>query len=87
MIERRVTKVKKNKEGEIVALCNAESYWSPRSLSQVISDIEILKFKYYVEWGTGEITSVELVNGPSGKYLRTKRGHSSKNDLFELPEY
>ena len=60
MIERRVTKVKKNKEGEIVALCNADSYWSPRSLTQVISDIEILKFKYYVQWGTGEITKIEL---------------------------
>jgi len=87
MILRRVTKIKKNKEGDIVALCNMGSYWSPRYLTDVISDIEVYKFQYYVQWKNGKTTKVELVNGPNGKYLRTKLGKANRNDLFELPEY
>lgn len=87
MIERRVTKIKKNKEGDIVALCNGGSYWSPRNLNDIIKDIEVYKFQYYVQWKTGKITKVELINGPNGKYLRTKLGQANKNDLFQLPEY
>lgn len=86
MIQRRVTGIKKNKEGDIVALCNLGSYWSPRKLPEVISDIEVFKFQYYVQWNNGRITQVELVDGPNGKYLRTKLGNSNRNDLFELPE-
>jgi hypothetical protein len=87
MIERRVTRIKKNKEGDIVALCNTGSYWSPRNLINVISDIEVFKFKYYVQWENGEISDVELINGPNGKYLRTKKHKSNKNDLYCLPEF
>jgi hypothetical protein len=85
MIERRITKIKKNKEGDIVALCNSEAYWSPRNLEKVIEDIEIRKVSYIVHWEDDTITKIELVNGPSGKYLRTKRQKSPRNDLFELP--
>jgi hypothetical protein len=85
MIERMVTKIKKNKEGDIVALCNAGAYWSPRNLASIISDIEILKIKYYVQWEDDTTTKIELVNGPSGKYLRAKKEKSYSNDLFELP--
>lgn len=87
MIERTVTKIKRNKEGDIVALCNSGSYWSPRNLTNVISDIEVFKFKYYVKWGDGKVTNIELIDGPSGKYLRTKLKKSSRNDLFALPEF
>lgn len=87
MIERRVTKIKKNKEGDIVALCNMGSYWSPRYLTDVMYDIEVNKFRYYVDWRNGKTTNVELIEGPNGKYLRTKREKANKNDLFELPEY
>jgi hypothetical protein len=87
MIERRITKIKKNKEGDIVALCNGSSYWSPRYLPDVIMDIEIRKFRYYAQWGNGETTNIELIDGPNGKYLRTKLTKANKNDLFELPEY
>lgn len=87
MIQRRVTKIKKNKEGDIVALCNMGSYWSPRHIPDVIRDIEIFKFQYYVQWKNGRITQVELVDGPNGKYLRTKLGKTNRNDLFDLPDY
>ena len=87
MIERKITKIKKNKEGDIVALCNGGSYWSPRNLDNIIYDIEVLKIKYYAQWGNGKVTNIELVEGPSGKYLRTKLSKSSSNDLFALPEY
>jgi hypothetical protein len=87
MIQRRVTKIKKNKGGDIVALCNMGSYWSPRDLYDVIRDIEIFKFQYYAQWKNGKITRIELVDGPNGKYLRTKLGKANSNDLFELPEY
>jgi hypothetical protein len=87
MILRRVTRIKKNKEGDIIALCNMGSYWSPRHLPDVIRDIEVFKIQYFVQWKNGKLTKVELIEGPNGKYLRTKLGKTSINDLFELPEY
>lgn len=41
--------------------------------------------RYYVEVGGNEV-DIHVVNGPSGKYLRTDRDQSSNNNLDDLPD-
>ena len=72
-------------EGDITSLCNDGASWSPRSKSGAISDIESGTHSYYVPWTSGR-TDIHVVNGPSGKYLRTNRDGSTGNNLDELPD-
>lgn len=85
MAERRVTQTGKNDEGDITALCNTSEAWSPRSKNNAISDIESGTHSYYVGSGTSR-TNVHVVNGPTGKYLRTTADPKSANNLDNLPD-
>ena len=40
MMERKVTNTRKDENGRIIALCNPVEWWSPRTLAEVINDIE-----------------------------------------------
>ncbi len=60
MIEREVTRTRKDKDGDITALCNPGNYWSPKSKSDAIQDIESGNYNYYVKIsrkGKGEYRS------------------------------
>lgn len=85
MAERKVTKTGKDKDGDITKLCHPGEYWSPRSKASAISDIENQTHKYYVGSGASK-TYIQVVNGPSGKYLRTTADPSSSNNLDNLPD-
>ena len=85
MTERAVKKTRKDRDGDILALCNPGSYWSPRSKKDAIRDIESGSHKYYVPWRSGK-TYIHVVNGPNGKYLRTNQDGSSRNNLDDLPD-
>jgi len=85
MAERRVTQTGKDKDGDITKLCNPNEYWSPRSKQGAISDIESETHKYYVQSGTNK-AYVQVVNGPTGKYLRTTADPSSSNNLDNLAD-
>jgi len=85
MIERRVTQTGKDEDGDITKLCNTGEYWSPRSKALAIADIEGGSYAYYVLSGTAK-SLVQVVNGPSGKYLRTTADSSSANNLDNLPD-
>ncbi len=84
MIERRVTQTGKDEEGDITKLCNPNESWSPRSKQKAIQDIESGDYAYYVRTGTTK-TYVHVVEGPSGKYLRTTADTSSEDNLDNLP--
>ncbi len=86
MADRSVTKTSKDADGDILALCNGTAHWSPRHKSGAISDIELGLHRYYVDWSTGQRTWVRVVNGPTGKYLRTDRDSTSRNNLGDLPD-
>ena len=49
-----------------------------------IRDIEAGLHTYHVPWKTGR-TETQVVNGPTGKYLRTDRGNTTLNILDDLP--
>jgi hypothetical protein len=85
MAERRVTHTGKDRDGDITKLCNPTSIWGPRSKSDAIRDIENKLHTYYVQWPERR-TEIHVVNGRTGKYLRTDRDATTKNNLDDLPD-
>jgi hypothetical protein len=85
MADRAVRKTDKDEDRDILALCDDGASWSPRAKRDAISDIETGAHTYYVPWKSGR-TEIRVVNGPTGKYLRTDRDSSERNNLDELPD-
>lgn len=85
MADRPVRKTGKNDEGDITSLCDDGATWSPRYKADAIRDIENGTHTYYVPWKTGR-TEIRVVDGQTGKYLRTDRDSTSKNNLDDLPD-
>lgn len=86
MAKRYVTKTGKDRDGDITKLCNAGEAWSPRSKADAIRDIEGKIHEYFVRWPEKE-TRVEVINdAKKGKYLRTDRDTTTRNNLDELPD-
>lgn len=86
MATRYVNKSGKDKDGDITKLCNSGEAWSPRLKADAISDIESGVHDYRVSWTDGQDTQIKVVNGATGKYLRTQRDGSTKNNLDDLPD-
>lgn len=84
MADRAVRKTGKNQDGDIASLCDDGASWSPRSKADAIWDIESGRHTYHVPWTSGR-TEIHVVNGTYGKYLRTDRDGSTRNNLDELP--
>lgn len=84
MSDRPVRQTRKDKDGDILSLCNSGSSWSPRNKWDAINDIESGQHTYHVPWVNGR-TEIRVVNGPNGKYLRTDRDNTSRNNLDDLP--
>ncbi|MGK3960047.1 DUF3892 domain-containing protein [Sorangium sp. So ce118] len=67
-------------------LCNPGAAWSPRTKSEAIRDIDSGAHTYFVIWTDGRRTEVRVVNGPTGRYLRTDRDSTIQNNLADLPD-
>ncbi|MEV7608514.1 DUF3892 domain-containing protein [Microbacterium sp. NPDC089320] len=85
MAERRVTHSRKNRDGDITAIGTPIQYWSPRAKADAISDIELRIHTYYVQWPEKR-TEIRVVSGATGKYLRTDRDNTTRNNLDDLPD-
>lgn len=85
MTDRAVRQTKKNSDGDILALCDSGSTWGYRYKADAIRDIELGTHTYFVPWTDGR-TEIRVVNGPSGKYLRTDSDTTSRNNLADLPD-
>lgn len=85
MADRAVRQTGKDKNGDITSLCDPGATWSPRSKAEAISDIESGLHTYYVPWTTGR-TEIQVVISPNGKYLRTDRDTTTRNNLDDLPD-
>ena len=84
-MKRYVKKTGKDKDGDITKLCNSDAHWSPRQKADAIRDIDDGDHEYWVSWPEKE-TRIRVVNGSTGKYLRTDRDETSKNNLDDLPD-
>lgn len=86
MEDRQVTHTKKDKDGDILALCQPGQYWSPRWKSEAIADIESGRHQYHVNAYGISKARVRVVQGMYGKYLRTDADSTSGNNLDNLPD-
>jgi len=86
MADRQVTRSGKDRDGDITKLCNSGQAWSPRQKRDAINDIEGGLHSYFVQWTDGKRTEIRVVNGSSGKYLRTDRDNTTRNNLDDLPD-
>ena len=84
MADRAVTLTGKDGDRDITRLCNPGAYWSPRAKWDAIRDIESATHRYYVPWTDGRSTWIRVVIGPTGKYLRTDRDSTTRNNLDDL---
>lgn len=86
MIDRQVTRSKKDNDGDITALCNPTEWWSPRQKVDAINDIENKTHRYFVKDGLKEV-DIHVVNDSiKGKYLRTDPDKTTRNNLDDLPD-
>lgn len=86
MADREVTQTRKDIYGEISALCNPSADWSPRPKADAIQDIDSKDHTYYVMWPDRKRTEIRVVQGATGKYLRTDRDETTRNNLYDLPD-
>jgi hypothetical protein len=85
MARRQVTRSGKDRSGNITSLCKPAETWSPRSSASCIADIEGGTHSYYVAWPE-KTTEIRVVQGANGKYLRTDRDTTTRNNLDDLPD-
>ena len=83
MAERRVTSTGKDHQGDITALCGS---WGRTSKRDAIREIENRICTYYVQDRYSRRADVRVVNGPTGKYLRTDPNSSCSDNLDNLPD-
>lgn len=74
--------VKRDRRGNIVALCNAGAAWSPRRKSDVVRDILENKKSYYVQ----ERDRRAYLRVVDGENLRTARDTEAANGLDSLAD-
>ncbi|MFO0566817.1 MAG: hypothetical protein U0263_14200 [Polyangiaceae bacterium] len=79
-MDRRIRLTKKDRKGNIVALCNPGQPWSPRRTADVIRDIQTNKVSYYVR----ESERPKYVRVVSGALVSTAET-SDLNNLHNLP--
>lgn len=85
MAKRYVRGTGKDLNVNITKLCNDTDAWSPRLKADAIYDIEHGVHEYWVPWLNVAETQIKVVNGPTGKYLRTDRDTTARNNLDDLP--
>ena len=83
MADRQVKRTGKDSDGDITRLCGN---WGSATKSQAIRDIEGRSHTYYVQDSLFRRADVHVVNGPTGKYLRTDPNSSSTDNLDNLPD-
>ena len=88
MVDRKVTKSRKDNNGNVIALCNPDfiNVWSPRSVDDAIWDIESKIHSYYVQQPDTERVYVNVLDWPNGKFLRSPLGYDPKNNLRNIPD-
>ena len=82
MADRRVTGTGKDLHGDITALCG---WWGRSSKANAITEIELGRHTYYVQDVYNHRANVQVVNGRTGKYLRTDPNALCSDNLDNLP--
>jgi hypothetical protein len=83
MADRRVKRTGKDSDGDITSLCGD---WGSAIKARAISDIEGKVYSYYVQDSAYRRADVHVVNGYTGKYLRTDPNAACSDNLDTLPD-
>ena len=83
MADRRVTETGKDRQGDITALCGD---WGRAGKREAILHIERRVHSYFVQDFLGRRADVQVVNGTTGKYLRSEPNSSCSDNLDTLPD-
>ena len=83
MADRRVTGTGKDGDGDITSLCGS---WGSASKASAISDIEGGVHTYYVQDARYRRADVQVVQGTTGKYLRSDPNSDCSDNLDNLPD-
>jgi hypothetical protein len=83
MADREVTATGKDSSGDITSLCGP---WGSQSKPLAIYDIELNTHRYYTHAANGTEADVVVVDGASGKYLRTDPDKTTTDNLGGLPD-
>lgn len=87
MIKRQITHVKRDSNGDVIALCHPGKSWSPRSIAEVISDTESGEYRYYEFDVIGFTVYIEVIGDPdTGKILRSEKGPEIYCDYRKLKD-
>lgn len=86
MAQREVRRTRKDERGDIVAICDDGQSWSPRLKRDAIADIEGKLHTYVVPWTDGPTPIRVITDRVKGKYLRTDRDNTTRNNLLDLPD-
>jgi len=81
--DRLVTGTGKDSEGDITGLCGA---WGSRSKAEAVSDIDTKLHRYYTAGPSGNQVDIIVVDGATGKYLRTEPDLTKADNLQSLPD-
>ena len=87
MQKRFITHTQKSKRGGIIAFYNLTAYWSPRTVNDVIQDIEYGIYSYFARWPDNQISEIKVIKASKGKYLRTDLDSTDRNNLEDLPVF
>lgn len=85
MIERQITNIKKDSKGRTRLICNPDEWWSPKSVKEVVYEIEESFYRYYVIVNNLKV-EVKVIADSENKYLCTDPDKTTQNNLDELPE-
>lgn len=83
MADRRVKRSGKDRDGDITSLCGD---WGTVIKPTAIREIENRVHTYFVQDSLNRRADVQVVNGPTGKYLRTDPNSSCSDNLDSLPD-
>lgn len=83
MAERRVLRSGKDRAGDTTSLCGA---WGSTAKPTAITEITGGTMSYFVQDTAGRRATVRVVNGPTGRYLRTDPNSTCSDNLDSLPD-
>lgn len=85
MADRLVTHAARRSGGGIAGIANPDQEWRQRRSPWAISDIRAGRHAYFVEGSRGQLRPIDVVDGASGPYLRTRADPTEDNNLASLP--
>jgi hypothetical protein len=84
MVDRRVKRAGKDEDGDITSICGD---WGNVTKATAITDLTPpVTNTCFVQDGLGRRADVQVVNGPTGKYLRTDPNSNCSDNLDNLPD-